>query len=63
MPVYEWIGKTPTGETVRGELEAPDERIVKVRLSRQKITPIKIKPKGKGLLSLKKRKGFLWFKP
>lgn len=56
MPVYEWIGKTPTGETVRGELEAPDERIVKVRLSRQKITPIKIKPKGKGLLSLKKRK-------
>ncbi len=57
MPVYEWVGKNPVGETLRGEMEAPDERVVRLKLSRQKITPTKIKPKGKSLLSgLKKKK-------
>ncbi|WP_456370742.1 type II secretion system F family protein [Thermodesulfatator atlanticus] len=51
MPVFEWVGRNPSGETVKGTLEAPDERIVKIKLRRQKITPIKVKAKGTGLLA------------
>ena len=51
MPVYEWVGKTFSGETVKGTLEASDERIVRIHLRRQKIIPVKIRPKGTGLLA------------
>lgn len=51
MPVYEWVGKTFSGETVKGTLEASDERIVRIHLRRQKIIPVKIKQKGTGLLA------------
>ncbi len=57
MPVYEWVGRTPTGETQKGVMEAPDERLVKIKLSRLKITPVKIKPKSQGLFSGLKRGG------
>ncbi|OAG28311.1 type II secretion system F family protein [Thermodesulfatator autotrophicus] len=51
MPVYEWVGKNPAGETVKGTIEAADEKIVRIKLRRQKITPVKIKAKGSGLLA------------
>ncbi len=51
MPVYEWVGRNPAGETIKGVLEAPDERIVKIKLRRQKITPLKVKAKGSGFLA------------
>ncbi len=51
MPVYEWVGKTLAGETVKGTLEASDERVVRIKLRRQKIIPIQIKQKGTGLLA------------
>ncbi len=51
MPVYEWVGKTLSGDTVKGTLEASDERIVRIKLRRQKIIPVQIKPKGSGLLA------------
>ncbi len=51
MPVYEWVGRNTLGETVKGTLEAPDERIVRLRLRRQKIIPLKVKAKGSGFLA------------
>ncbi|AEH44034.1 Type II secretion system F domain protein [Thermodesulfatator indicus DSM 15286] len=51
MPVYEWVGKNPAGEIVKGTLEAPDEKIVRIKLRRQKITPVKVKAKGSGFLA------------
>ncbi|MBA2848010.1 type IV pilus assembly protein PilC [Thermosulfuriphilus ammonigenes] len=49
MAVYVWVGKGPDGSKKKGEMEAPDERLVRLHLRRLKITPIKIKPKSKGL--------------
>ncbi len=51
MPVFEWVGRTPAGEIRKGTVEAPDERIVRLKLTRQKITPVKIRPKGQGFLA------------
>ncbi len=45
MPVYEWTGRTPTGEIQKGVIEAPDERVVRLHLVREKIVPVEIKPK------------------
>ncbi|WP_456433994.1 type II secretion system F family protein [Thermosulfuriphilus sp.] len=49
MPVYVWVGKGPDGTKKKGEMEAPDERLVRLHLRRLRITPVKIKPKSKGL--------------
>ena len=49
MPVYQWVGKNKDNEVKKGELEAASEEAVKTQLSRQKITPTKIKPKPKDL--------------
>ena len=51
MPVYVWTGKTRKGVKKKGEMEAPSEEAVKASLNRQKITPIKIKPKPKDLFA------------
>ncbi len=57
MPVFEWVGRTPAGEVRKGTLEAPDERTVQIKLSRQKITPLKIKSKEqKGLFVFQRKK-------
>ncbi|WP_038055836.1 type II secretion system F family protein [Thermodesulfobacterium hydrogeniphilum] len=42
MPLYEWRGKSATGEIRKGVLEAPNPQLVEVYLRRLNITPIKI---------------------
>ncbi|MBU0994785.1 MAG: type II secretion system F family protein [Proteobacteria bacterium] len=49
MPIYLWEGKNRKNEIRKGEMEAPDENVVKANLYRQKITPIKVKKKPKDL--------------
>ena len=51
MPVFVWEGKLPDGEVKKGEMEASSEDAVKTVLQSQKITLLKIKKKGEGLLS------------
>ena len=43
MPVWIWEGKTKTGETKRGEVEAPDEAAVQQRLRAMALQNVKIK--------------------
>ena len=43
MPVWVWEGKTKTGETKRGEIEAPDEGAVQQRLRAMALQNVKIK--------------------
>jgi len=51
MPVYQWVGVSPRGETMRGEMEATTRQAVITRLRAQRIQPVpeKIKEKGRGL--------------
>src|SRR5437899_6608568 len=46
MPVWVWEGKTKTGETKRGEVEAPDEASVQQRLRAMALSNVKIKKKS-----------------
>ncbi len=48
--VYEWKGKNPKGNTVKGEMEAESTEQVRLSLQRRKITPTKVKKKPKDLL-------------
>jgi type IV pilus assembly protein PilC len=45
IPVWVWEGKTRTGETKKGETEAPDEASVQQRLRSMALTNVKIKKK------------------
>jgi len=45
MPLYEWQGRSITGEVRRGVLDAPNPQLVEVYLRRLNITPIKIQEK------------------
>ena len=45
MPIFEWQGKSVTGEVRKGALEAPNPQLVEVYLRRLNIVPIKIQPK------------------
>src|SRR5258707_6813665 len=49
MPVWTWEGKTKTGETKRGEVEAPDEASVQQRLRAMALANVKIKKKAMAL--------------
>jgi type IV pilus assembly protein PilC len=49
MPVYLWVGKNRKDEVQKGEVEAVSEEAVKAQLTRQRITPTKIKKKPKDL--------------
>jgi type IV pilus assembly protein PilC len=51
MPVFQWEGISPRGETVSGEMEAPTRDAVLARLKFQRVQPIpaKVKKKGTGL--------------
>ena len=51
MTMYTWEGKSATGKTVKGEMEAGSQQAVFNALRAQRITPNtkKIKEKGKGL--------------
>ncbi|MCW7754198.1 type II secretion system F family protein [Desulfobotulus sp. H1] len=50
MPVFVWEGRNRKSQKRKGEMEAPNEAIVRTRLIKQKITPVKIKPKPKDIL-------------
>jgi type IV pilus assembly protein PilC len=49
MAVYQWVGKNRKDEVQKGELEAVSEEAVKAQLTRQRITPTKVKKKSKDL--------------
>lgn len=51
MPVFAYQGRTASGKTLRGNMEAPSREAVINRLRAQRIQPIsnKIKERGKGL--------------
>ena len=50
MPVFQWVGVDRKNQAQKGELEAPDERGVRVHLNRLRIRPTKIKKKPKDLV-------------
>ncbi len=47
MPIYKWVAETKKGKTLKGELEAGDEKIALNQLKRRNLTVKKIKPKPK----------------
>ncbi|MFQ5900453.1 MAG: type II secretion system F family protein, partial [Thermodesulfobacteriota bacterium] len=49
MPVYSWQGKTIRGEVKKGEVEAGNLALATALLRRQKIIPLKVKEKKKGI--------------
>src|SRR5262245_34076311 len=51
MAVYHWVGVSPRGETLRGEMEAATRQAVITRLRAQRIQPMpeRIREKGRGL--------------
>jgi type IV pilus assembly protein PilC len=49
MPIYKWVAETKKGKTLKGELEAGDEKIALSQLKRRNLTVKKIKPKPKDL--------------
>jgi len=51
MAVYQWVGVSPRGETMRGEMEAMTRQAVIAHLRAQRIQPVpeRIKEKGRGL--------------
>ena len=50
MPVFQWVGVDRKNQAQKGELEAPDERGVRVHLNRLRIRPTKIKKKPKDIV-------------
>ncbi len=51
MPVYQWVGKNRKDEVQKGEIDAVSEEAVKAQLTRQRITPTKVKKKPKDLFA------------
>ncbi len=49
MPFYVWAGIDPSGQEIKGEIEAKDEQTARLLLSRKKIRLKKIKTKPKDL--------------
>ncbi len=49
MPVYKWVAQTRKGKTLKGEVEAPDEKLARAQLKRRNLTVQKIKVKPKDL--------------
>jgi type IV pilus assembly protein PilC len=51
MPVFLWEGKTVQGKMLKGEMDAPTQAAVLVRLRTQRIQPVpgRVREKGKGL--------------
>ncbi len=48
MGKFAWEGTTKSGQSMKGEMEAPNEGAVQAQLRRQGISPGKIKERGKG---------------
>ncbi len=55
MPVYEWRGKSATGEIRKGVLEAPNPQLVEVYLRKLNIVPIRIRLKKEGGFRLERK--------
>ena len=53
MAIFRWQGVGPNGETVRGEMDAPNASVVATRLRLRRIRPLpdRIRAKGRGLES------------
>ena len=51
MPVYNWVAVTKKGKTLKGELEAGNEKIAEAQLKRRNYTIKKIKEKPKDLFA------------
>lgn len=51
MPVYKWVGVTRKGKTLKGELEAVDEKVARGQLKRRSLNISKIKEKPKDLFA------------
>jgi len=49
MPIYVWAGKTKRGRTLKGDLEAADERIARIQLKKRNIEVTKLKEKPKDI--------------
>ncbi len=49
MAKYSWQGKKRGGKVQKGEMEAPNEAMVRAQLRRQGIAVTKVKERGKGL--------------
>ena len=49
MPIYNWVGKTKKGRSIKGEIEVADERIARIQLKRRNIEVTKLKKKPKDL--------------
>ena len=49
MPEFKWVGETKKGRTIRGELEAADEKMARLQLKRRNLKIKKIKEKPKDL--------------
>jgi len=56
MPLFEWQGKSVTGEIRKGVFEAPNPQLVEVYLRRLNIIPVKIQPKKESAFKLFQRK-------
>ncbi|RJR20437.1 MAG: type II secretion system F family protein [Desulfobacteraceae bacterium] len=49
MPVFKWVAETKKGRTLKGELEAADEKIARLQLRRRNLNVVKLKAKEKDL--------------
>jgi len=49
MTAYRWVAETIRGKTIRGEIEAVDEKNARRQLKRRNLNPVKIKPKPRDL--------------
>ena len=50
MPTYRWVAVTKRGRTIKGELDAANEKIAQLQLKRRNLTVKKLKAKPKDLL-------------
>jgi len=49
MATYSWQGKDRNGKTLKGDMDAPSEALVRAQLRRQGVAATKVKERGKGM--------------
>ncbi len=57
MAKYSWQGKNRSGKVQKGEMEAPNEAMVRAQLRRQGIAADKVKESGKGMFQEDNKSG------
>ena len=50
IPTYKWVAETRKGKTIRGEIDAANEKMARLQLKRRNLVVKKIRPKPKDLL-------------